>query len=153
MALPHEKYSRLRSWPDYALFLGALAFCAFSAKAFFRAPASAPAAPAKVSRGPASVNHEQASRERTTRTLNFSCSDEKSMHAKTDASLLRLSAESCSGSIRRITNQATGESLMLFERNNGVSTHYFPLKEGVNKILIEWNGKKKPKTLEVEKSG
>lgn len=155
MALPLEKKSRLPSWPDYALFVAAVAFCAFSAKAFLRAPApvSSPASPAKVSRGLASVSHEQPVEERTTRTVSFSCQEEKNLRTKTDASLLRLTAESCGGRIQRVTNQSTGESLLLFERDGGVSTHYFPLKAGTNKILIEWKGaKRNAKTIEIEKS-
>jgi hypothetical protein len=156
MALLPEKKSRLHGWPDYALFVAAVAFCALSAKAFVRAPAPAPAPSviqAKVSRGLASVSHEQSVEERTTRTVGFSCQDEKTVRTKTDANLLRLTAESCGGRILRVTNQSTGESLMLFERNNSISTHYFPLKEGTNKILIEWKGaKKSAKTIEVEKS-
>lgn len=154
MALPTEKKSRLHSWPDYALFVAALAFCVVSAKVFRRPPAPAPvAAQAKVSRGLASVSHEQPVQERTTRTVGFSCHDEKIFRTKTSASLLRLTAESCGGRIMRVTNLSTGESLMLFERGNAISTHYFPLKEGTNKILVEWKGaKRSAKTIEIEKS-
>jgi hypothetical protein len=155
MALQPEKKSRLHNWPDYVLFVVAAAFCVFSAKAFTRAPAAAKPAtpPTKISRGLASVSSEQPVRERSTLTVDFSCQEEKGRRTKTEANLLRLTAESCGGRILRVTNQSTGESLMIFERNNGVSTHYFPLKEGANKILIEWKGaKKSATTIEVERS-
>lgn len=153
MALPLEKKSRLHSWPDYALFVAAVAFCAFSAKAFFRAPPPTPTPQAKASRGLASISHEQPVEERTTRTVNFSCQEEKASRTKTEASLLRLTADSCSGRIQSVTNQSTGETLLLFERDGAISTHYFPLKEGTNNILIEWKGaKKSAKLIEIERS-
>lgn len=154
MALPKDNKSSLHSWPDYALFVAAVAFCAISAKAFVRPAAPAPMKPpTKISRGLASVSHEQPVQERATRTVTFSCQDDKNIRTQTGASLLRLTADSCGGRIQRITNKATGESLLLFERNNGISTHYFPLKEGINEIQIEWKGaKKSAKKIEVEKS-
>lgn len=154
MALPLEKNSRLHSWPDYALFVVAVAFCVFSAKAFVRKPAAtAPITPSKVSRGLASISHEQPVEEHSTGTVDFSCQEEKTVRTKTNANLMRLTAAGCGGRILRATNQTTGETLLLFERNNGISSHYFPLKAGTNKILIEWKGaKKSAKIIEVEKT-
>ena len=153
MALPLEKNSRLHCWPDYALFVVVVAFCVFSAKAFTRSQAHVTPTREKISRGLASVVGEQPVPERSTHTVALGCLDEKAMRTKTEASLLRVTATGCGNQVLRATNQSTGESLMVFERNGGISTHYFPLKTGTNKILIEWKGaKKSAKILEVEKT-
>jgi hypothetical protein len=152
MALLPEKLLRPYSWPDYALFVVVAAFCVFSAKAFTRTPAHSAPAREKFSRGLASVTTEQPVTERSTYTVTLGCPDEKTARAKTSASLLRVTSPGC-GHVVRAVNESTGESLLVFERKGSISTHYFPLKAGVNKILIEWKGAKKgTKILEVEKS-
>lgn len=153
MALPNEKKTWLRSWPDFALFLAALVFCAYSARAISKTPAPIPQKKSPLSRSLASVSVEQGATERSTRTLDLLCLDESPARMTTEAGLLRMKAEACGGKILRAMNLTTGETLMLFERNNNVTTHYFPLKAGVNKILVEWKASKKSaKMLEVEKN-
>jgi hypothetical protein len=139
-------------WLDWACFGLVLALSALSARAFFK-PAPPPRAPRALSRSPASFQKEASAKEHSTSVVEFNCEKPKSA-LSTEASLLRIVSQLCPGmALAAAKNETTGENLILFAQRDKVSTHYFPLKKGTNRIEMEWKGKnsRNVQTLEINR--
>lgn len=71
---------------------------------------------------------------------------------ETSALLVQLQWEKCEEKAAktrafRAKNTSTGEALLLLENSSGFFTHYFPVKEGKNEIVIETGSESR--TLEI----
>ncbi len=101
-------------------------------------PSVAPAS-ASENRMPASIQTQNPS------TSSFPLGCWKAIETKkveTSALLVQLQWEKCEqqktrSSTYRAKNRSTGEELLLLENAKGFFTHYFPVKEGINEIVIE----------------
>lgn len=96
-------------------------------------------ASASENRMPASIQTQNPS------TSSFPLGCWKAIETKkmeTSALLVQLQWEKCEqpktrSSAYRAKNRSTGEELLLLENTKGFFTHYFPVKEGINEIVIE----------------
>lgn len=94
---------------------------------------------ASENRTPASIQTQNPS------TYSFPLGCWKTIETKkmeTTALLVQLQWEKCEqqknkSTTSRAKNQSTGEELLLLENPKGYFTHYFPVKEGKNEIIIE----------------
>jgi len=137
-------------WRELTLFVCFAAFGVYSAAALVKPQAaSAPAAPKTTfSRAP-SAAIPVAVPEKSTQVIFMGCLGSGTSPLRTQANLARLMADECRpASSVQARNKTTGESLMIFQRGKKISTHYFPLKEGENTIVVEWLGPKGERSVE-----
>lgn len=148
---------------EFAVFAAVASFAAYSSAAFLRAryqPAPvAVVAPAKpFSRQLASLEGEAPAIEKSTKIIEIGCLGKgaASEVIKTEANLARIMAQDCSVAKNvAARNETTGENLMVFQQSKKISTHYFPLRAGANKIVINWldqKGIKGSEVLQVDRS-
>lgn len=123
---------------DLALLAMALLFAAYSVHVFF-APQRVVTKAAPV-RSLASLPVPTAPTERSTKVMDLGCFVGGSQKIRTEAALLQLSATICSAAPTQGKNETTGESLLLFRQGKKVVSHYFPLREGANRIWLEGAG-------------
>jgi len=162
MGPTNEKKSRQSLWRELCIFAAVAAFGLFSIRGEYKPSQPEPAAeksdaPKRLlaSLGPASTKSDKSTKIIEIGCLEKSASPNTSSGLKTRAALVRIMAQAC-GTVAEIsaTNESTGESLMIFRQTKKISTHYFPLKSGRNKVVIKWAGPKGLRAetvLEVEK--
>lgn len=157
MGSPDQK-NKPSLWRDLAAFAAVAAFCVYSGRAVLKSrPSSAePASSSLVSRKTAAIDTGSKTDEKSTKIIEIGClGPGTATPVITGASLIRVMANECATAANvSAKNETTGESLLVFQRSKQISTHYFPLKIGKNRVVIEWldpKGIKASKKIEVER--
>jgi len=157
MATSPEQKNTSSLWREFALFACVAAFGAYSAAVLVKPHSPLPPIEAKAtfSRAPASSANAVTAPEKSTRIVSMGCLGDGTSLVRTEAGLARIMADECRPARSvEARNETTGESLMIFQRSKKISTHYFPLKQGENKIVIEWlspKGVRSAETLVVDR--
>lgn len=138
---------KISFWPELAALLGVLAFAYFSYAGLVKKGQKAPVAKAPEisrpapSRSLASVANLDAKPEKSTVVLELGCLSDKKF--STQAGMLRVTGKICGRSnLINGRNDTTDESLQIFQMAQEFTTHYFPLKEGQNHIVLQVAEKK-----------
>ncbi len=156
-----DSSSKVSLWAECAIFMATVAFCAFSWKVMVQPRVAAKVAVVERTpvseRAPASLYMANGAEERSTKVWEIGCLGSGSGEQRplsTEAGLLRIIAQLCEPySSVTATNTTTKEQLLIFQAKEKVSTHYFPLKEGKNLIVFDWNQGKRREQVEVVRTG
>jgi len=164
--LSFQKKDTQSIWIDIAVFTAVLAFFFYSMKIITKIPAEKSRAPASIretdpapARNTASVGVDQ--RRDSIKTLNLGCLPAQKPRAplEVNAAMLKIVGELCLGanySVRVKRDQSNDEEILTFlnPKMRSLTTNYFPLQNGPNKIVFEITfGKKKTiETIEIVRS-
>lgn len=158
MNMPSDKKKWPALWQDVAVFLAVLALSAHLFRLFVGVPppVTTPAHNPAFQRSPASETPVAAVKEHSTKSIDIGCLGSASPRPQsTSAGLLQIQMSLC-GQVDGLqaTNESTKEKLLVFLKESRATTHYFPLKEGQNRIQLRWLGPKKRElgqVIEVER--
>jgi|GEM_PF-5138416 len=173
MSLPPKQKKSQPAWLDIAVFAGVLGFLCLSVQIFLttraalsRNPSAATSAtpPPEVPtrRAPASQSPVSKS-SGSTEVLRLPCLHQAARTFSSEARLLQIHAPACNEDLKQASawkgsNESSGEQILVFvnAKEKTLSTSYFALKDGVNRIVFRHEsgkGRARVQTLEVRKNG
>lgn len=154
MSLYRDQKKPQSAWQDLAIFVGVLAFLAYSIHAFqgMRRTALASAPPKESISQPTPIRQPASEAEPgagSTEILNMPCF-QPVMKFASKARLVQIQANLCSpvrsGANWQASNITSGDEILVFvnEKEKLLSTSYFNLRPGLNEISFRENGKRIP---------
>lgn len=171
MSLPPNQKKSQPAWLDIAVFAGVLGFLCLSVQVFLttraalskngsRVTATIPPPEAPARRAPASQT-QALKGGGSTEVLRLPCLQQAGRAFTSDARLLQIHAPACNEDLKQVStwkgsNETSGEEILVFvnAKEKTLSTSYFSLKDGVNRIVFLHDAGKGPakvQTIEVSK--
>ncbi len=172
MSLPPKQKKSQPAWLDVGVFAFVLGFLCFSVQTLLGSNVKPPVtksvaevaatvpAPETQKRRPASPS-PAVKAGGSTEVLKLPCLTQATRSFSTEARMLQIHAPACGEDLKRLdtwkgSNESSGEEILVFvnSKEKTLSTSYFALRDGVNKIVFTHElgkGPAKIQTIEVSK--